>query len=99
MMDDMSEIEPSSAGTSDQIQPKVFAVGDLVVVADPDGFVAEVRNKVKNGRVGEVVRVRDDSDCMVSFPKAGNRKQFRHAFRQTWLSPAPPEPAPRKPGM
>lgn len=69
-------------------------IGDKVIVTDPDGFVADVRNKIKDGRVGEVVRLRDDDYALVSFPQVGRRKEFRHAFRLRFLEPAPLAPAP-----
>lgn len=81
-------------------------VGDKVIVNDPDSFIAEVRNKVRDGRVGEIVRVRDDDSAFVVFPKMGRRKEYRHAFRSRFLSPADPEagqypnaPTRSKPGM
>lgn len=81
-------------------------VGSQVIVKDPNDFLAEVRNKVKDGRVGEIVRLRDDDSVMVSFPKVGRRKEYRHAFRAIFLSPADPvveqdpvAPSRSKPGM
>ena len=64
-------------------------IGDQVVVSDPEGFVAEVRNKIKNGRVGEIVKMDDADYALVCFPAVGRRKQFRHHFRVKLLEAAP----------
>lgn len=66
-------------------------VGDQVIVADPDSFLADLRNKVKNGRVGEITRIRDDGYAFVTFPAVGRRKEFKHAFRPSFLEKADPE--------
>lgn len=64
-------------------------IGDLVVVSDPEGYVAEVRNKIKDGRVGEIVNLDDREDyAMVRFPATTRRKEFRHRFRTRFLEPA-----------
>lgn len=75
-------------------------IGEQVVVTDPDSFIAEVRDKVKAGRVGEVLRVRDDGYALVVFPSIGRRKEFKHAFRFSFLAPVEPAPGPsHKPKM
>lgn len=84
-------------------------IGDQVIVTDPDGYVAEVRNKIKNDRVGEIVRLDEGDDyAYVRFPAVGRRKEFRHQFRLRFLRPAdtleqaaevspPTVPPPRRP--
>lgn len=77
-----------SASTTNA-SPWIARVGDRVIINDPDSFLAEVRNKVARGRQGEIVSLRDDDYAIVRFPAQGRRKEFRHAFRMHWLSPAP----------
>lgn len=65
-------------------------VGDRVIVRDPDDYIAEVRNKIRNGRVGEIrsFQASDPGIAWVVFPGAGRRKEYRHQFRVDALAPA-----------
>ena len=75
------------------------AIGDQVFVNDPDGYVADLRSKIKNGRVGEIVKLQDGDPnfAYVRFPGGGRRKELRHAFRLSALSLAPTTEAEPKP--
>lgn len=66
-------------------------VGDRVVVSEPDDYLAEVRNKVRGGRVGEIrsFQAHNTEMAWVVFPAAGRRKEYRHQFRVGALAPAP----------
>lgn len=63
-------------------------VGDRVFVKpeEAEGYVAAIRNKIKDRRVGEV-RVRREwgNDFIVEFPAVGRKKVFRHNFRPSYL--------------
>lgn len=68
-------------------------VGDSVFVKpdEAESYVAAIRNKIKDGRVGEVKRHREwTNDFIVEFPAAGRKQMFRHHFRASYLQKVDP---------
>jgi hypothetical protein len=60
-----------------------YPVGTRVRCADPDGFLASVRNKLRD-REGVVERHQMFSGApIVKFPAAGRRREFK------WVPPRP----------
>lgn len=65
-----------------------FKKGDWVIVTTPEDYIAQVRNRIKGGRPGEVVNVREDGDSVfVRFPAQGRRQEYKHHFRVRALAP------------